>query len=404
MSELLLSLGDYYGALLLLPFLLLDLVHRARTYDATRHWRLRALAVSAAAYGSALVAGRLWFSVLPQTSLFEGAALGTLGGAAVGVLVYEFGHYWYHRAAHAWDWLWRAGHQMHHAAESLDAYGAFYQHPVDAALFTGIAVIVFVPVLGLAPEAAALASAFLYFNAAFQHANIATPRWLGFVVQRPESHAVHHAQAVHHYNFSDLPLWDMLFGTFVNPDKADAPVGFWKGASSEIWGLLSFQAVWRSPTANEAKRQASQRGLFQASNAGLAALLVLAIIATPFVAHAEPVAPNDEAVELDPIQIDGQQQLRIAYRTVMAGLDRARSDDPADKDLVVCVRHAPLGTRQVRIECMTNEGWEAERLRSLRDVLGLMKSGVGRYPAQLQPRYAFNPTQLARLGRALGED
>lgn len=260
MKDYLLSLGDWYGLILLLPFLALDLVHRARRYDATRHWRLRALLISAAAYGAALVTGRLWFQVLPGTTLVDGAVLGTWGGAVVGVLVYEFGHYWYHRAAHAWDWLWRLGHQMHHSAESLDAFGAFYQHPLDAALFTTVAVIVFVPVLGLTPEAAAIASAFLYFNAAFQHANLRTPRWLGVLLQRPESHAVHHAQGVHHYNFADLPLWDMVFGTFVNPARADVPVGFWKGASAEVGAMLAFQEVWRSPTADDAAERISESG------------------------------------------------------------------------------------------------------------------------------------------------
>jgi sterol desaturase/sphingolipid hydroxylase (fatty acid hydroxylase superfamily) len=395
MTDLLLSLGDYYGVLLLLPFLLLDLVHRARRYEATRHWRLRALAVSAAAYGAALVAGRLWFSVLPAGALIDGAALGIIGGAAVGALVYEFGHYWYHRAAHAWDWLWRAGHQMHHAAESLDAFGAFYQHPIDAALFTGIAVIVFVPVLGLAPESAAIASAFLYFNAAFQHANIRTPRWLGVLLQRPESHAVHHAQGVHHYNFSDLPLWDILFGTFVNPAKADAPVGFWKGASSELWGLLSFQEVWRSPTANEAARQAGQRGLLQAPGAGLAALLVLAVVAAPFTARAEATA------QLDPIQVDGERVRRAVFERVTAALERTRSQDPADKDLLVCIRHMPVGSHITRIECMTNEGWEYERLRTMRGISTLKDAGTAPYIARYQPFYAFSPTALARLGREL---
>jgi sterol desaturase/sphingolipid hydroxylase (fatty acid hydroxylase superfamily) len=261
MKDSLLSLGDWYGLLLLLPFLALDLVHRVRRYDAPRFWRLRALLVSAAAFGSAFVVGRLWFQVLPGSTLVDGAALGTWGGALVGILVYELGHYAYHRAAHAWDWLWRMGHQMHHSAESLDAFGAYYQHPLDAALFMTIAVLAFVPLLGLTPEAAAIASAFLAFNAAFQHANIATPRWLGYLVQRPESHAVHHAQGVHHYNFSDLPLWDLVFGTFVNPAKVDAPAGFWNGASAKVVEMLAFREVSQSPTAREASSGAAEHGL-----------------------------------------------------------------------------------------------------------------------------------------------
>jgi sterol desaturase/sphingolipid hydroxylase (fatty acid hydroxylase superfamily) len=240
----LLELADYYSLLLLAPFLALELFWRARRYEAPRGWRVRALAVSLAVFGVSLAVGRLWGAVLPQGSLVEGAALGTWGGAAAGVLVYELMHYWYHRAAHEWNWLWRLGHQMHHSAESLDAFGAYYLHPLDAALFTTWAVLAFFPVLGLAPEAGALASAFLAFNAAFQHANIRTPRWLGYLIQRPESHGVHHGRGVHRYNYADLPLWDMLFGTFRNPaagEKREA--GFYLGASRRLGAMLAFRAV-----------------------------------------------------------------------------------------------------------------------------------------------------------------
>jgi sterol desaturase/sphingolipid hydroxylase (fatty acid hydroxylase superfamily) len=239
----LLSLADYYSLLLLAPFLALDLVWRARRYEPARGWRIRALAVSFAIFGVSLVVGRLWSGFLPQTSLIEGAELGTWGGAAAGTLLYELAHYWYHRAAHAWNWLWRLGHQMHHSAESLDAFGAYYLHPLDAALFTTWAVLVFYPLLGLTPEAGAIAAAFLAFNAAFQHANIRTPRWLGVLVQRPESHGVHHATGIHRYNYADLPLWDMVFGTFRNPVEGTRPAGFYPGASRRIAAMLGFRDV-----------------------------------------------------------------------------------------------------------------------------------------------------------------
>jgi sterol desaturase/sphingolipid hydroxylase (fatty acid hydroxylase superfamily) len=31
---------------------------------------------------------------------------------------------------------------------------------------------------------------------------------------------------VHSFNYSDLPLWDMLFGTFHNPRRFEARCGF----------------------------------------------------------------------------------------------------------------------------------------------------------------------------------
>ena len=55
--------------------------------------------------------------------------------------MYELVHYWYHRAAHRMDWLWRAAHQMHHSAESVEAIGANYLHPLDTVLFTTWAVL-----------------------------------------------------------------------------------------------------------------------------------------------------------------------------------------------------------------------------------------------------------------------
>jgi len=219
-------------------FIAWDLARPSRRFETPRFWRLRAAAVTVATFFIALYAGEAWGAVLPGRSLVNGAALGTGGGALAGILLYELAHYWYHRAAHGLDWLWRAVHQMHHSAESLEAIGANYIHPVDTVVFTTLAVFAFFPILGLNPEAGAIASAFLAFNAAFQHANIRTPRWLGYIIQRPESHGIHHERGVHAWNYSDLPLWDMVFGTFRNPETWDGEAGFYNGASSRIGEML----------------------------------------------------------------------------------------------------------------------------------------------------------------------
>jgi hypothetical protein len=111
---------------------------------------------------------------------------------------------------------------------------------------------VFFPLLGLAPEAGAVAAAFLALNAAFQHANIRTPRWLGYLIQRPESHGIHHERGVHRYNDSDLPLWDMLFGTFRNPERWEAEAGFYTGVSSRIGAMLIGHDVATPPVSETA--------------------------------------------------------------------------------------------------------------------------------------------------------
>ncbi|MEA3410109.1 MAG: sterol desaturase family protein [Pseudomonadota bacterium] len=226
-------------------FILLDLLYRHRRYDTTRFWRLRALAVTVFTFFLAIAIALFWGDLLANHSLFDASGMGIVGGAALGVFVYEFIHYWYHRAAHQSDFLWRLAHQMHHSAESLDAFGAYYLHPVDTFFFTTWSALVFFPLLGLQPEAGALGAVFLTFNAMFQHANLRTPRWLGYLIQRPESHAVHHGRGIHRDNYADLPLWDMIFGTFRNPETAGGEVGFYKGASSRLPAMLFFRDVSR---------------------------------------------------------------------------------------------------------------------------------------------------------------
>jgi sterol desaturase/sphingolipid hydroxylase (fatty acid hydroxylase superfamily) len=84
-----------------------------------------------------------------------------------------------------------------------------------------------------------VATLFLTFNAMFQHANLSTPAWLGYFIQRPESHNIHHQRGLHRYNYADLPVIDMLFGTFRNAgDSIDLECGFYNGASRRIPEML----------------------------------------------------------------------------------------------------------------------------------------------------------------------
>jgi len=233
-----------YLTIALIPgAILIDRAIRGRRHDSTRFWRLRATLVTIAIFFLAGYVAVFWSNLLGDFHLLDGSGLGTWGGALVGVLVYEFGHYWYHRLAHEWDWLWRAGHQMHHSAESLDAFGAYYLHPVDAFNFTTLSSLVFFPLLGLTVEAGVIGALFLTFNAMFQHMSMKTPRWLGYLIQRPESHSVHHGKGIHRYNYADLPVWDMVFGTFRNPRDFQPEHGFYKGASARIPEMLAFQDV-----------------------------------------------------------------------------------------------------------------------------------------------------------------
>lgn len=234
----------YLGLAFIPAFILLDAFRGSREYSTPRWWRVRGVIVTVSAVWLSMVVATFWAKLLGDYTLFDLSGLGIVASSIVGILVYEFVHYWYHRAIHRFDVLWRFAHQMHHSAERLDAFGAYYLHPVDVFFFTTWGSLVFVPLLGLGAEAAAIGAAFLTFNAMFQHANIRTPHWLGYIIQRPESHNIHHARGVHHYNYSDLPLWDMLFGTFRNPKTVEGvEAGFYDGASTRILDQLFFQDV-----------------------------------------------------------------------------------------------------------------------------------------------------------------
>tara|TARA_R110002072_G_scaffold64_13_gene504 strand:- start:41137 stop:41910 length:774 start_codon:yes stop_codon:yes gene_type:complete len=230
--------------LLILAFLLLALVYEARQFEKPVWWKTRMTLATILVVGSSIAIATFWSEVLGNYHLFDGSGLGTWAGAGIGILVYEFIHYWYHRGVHHFDWTWRVAHQMHHSAEVLDAFSANYLHPVDLLMFTTWSSLVFFPLLGLNLEAALIAGVWLSFNAMFQHANIATPRWLGFLIQRPESHVVHHERGLHRYNYANLPLWDMAFGTFHNPKSVtNSQVGFYLGASSRVGAMLAFKDI-----------------------------------------------------------------------------------------------------------------------------------------------------------------
>jgi sterol desaturase/sphingolipid hydroxylase (fatty acid hydroxylase superfamily) len=132
---------------------------------------------------------------------------------------------------------------MHHSAERLDTYGAFYFSPFDMVGFTMMGTICFSFIMGLSAQSTTIVLLVTNFFNVFQHANIKTPVWVGYFIQRPESHSVHHARGVHASNYSDLPIFDILFGTFKNPREYVEETGFYQGASNRLGDMLIFKDV-----------------------------------------------------------------------------------------------------------------------------------------------------------------
>ena len=221
----------------------------ARALPFVKGWKARGLAAFCAFFLLSSYLPFLWSEHLAHFQLFDLTALGTWGGGAVGLVLYELGVYAWHRTMHGSDALWRSFHQMHHSAERLDTYGAFWFSPLDMVGWTVLFSLALTLCVGLAPEAATLVMLLTTFMSVFQHANIRTPRWLGYFVQRPESHSRHHERGVHARNYSDLPLFDIVFGTFDNPQDFARETGFFDGASDRIVDMLCFRDVTREPAA-----------------------------------------------------------------------------------------------------------------------------------------------------------
>ena len=176
--------------------------------------------------------------LLEPYRLLDLSWMGTVGGGIFAVLLYEFGVFFWHYIMHRSDFLWKFFHQIHHSAERVDAYGAFYFSPLDMVGWTVLSSICFSLIAGLTPQAITVMILATNFLSIFQHSNIRTPQWLGYIVQRPESHSLHHATGVHKYNYSDLPVFDIIFGTFRNPKDFSTRTGFFDGASSRLWDML----------------------------------------------------------------------------------------------------------------------------------------------------------------------
>ncbi len=180
----------------------------------------------------------LWDAALAPYQLFDLKSLGIVGGAIVGALILEGVNYAWHRALHRSDFLWRWLHQLHHSAERFDVASSMHFSPLDTLGWSAMGSLGLVLIVGIDPWAAALVATGLFVLNVFSHANLRTPKWIGYFVARPEAHAIHHERGVHAYNYATLPVWDIIFGTFKSPPTWEGEVGFYPGASARVPEML----------------------------------------------------------------------------------------------------------------------------------------------------------------------
>jgi sterol desaturase/sphingolipid hydroxylase (fatty acid hydroxylase superfamily) len=212
-------------------------IGNGRTFPAIRFWTLYGILgflVSGvlSAVVPALVAPAMGFLHLLNLEKWA------LWGALPTVVLTTFFTYWSHRLQHRYDLLWRLGHQFHHSVMRVDIASGMIFHPIDVMVQVIMATLA-ATLLGVSAQAAALAGVAGFFIALYQHFNIHTPSLVGFLIQSPEAHILHHQRDIHARNFGDMPLWDMLFGTYAAPVAGDVAVGFEPDRSRRVLAMLA---------------------------------------------------------------------------------------------------------------------------------------------------------------------
>jgi sterol desaturase/sphingolipid hydroxylase (fatty acid hydroxylase superfamily) len=208
-----------------------------RAMPAIRHWRLIGLAGFALTLVVYVGAPLLIVPYLPPMAILDLEKWGNWAAIPVWMLTTFFG-YWAHRVMHYFDLLWRAGHQLHHGVVRVDISSAMIFHPVDSLVQGVLAGLLAAGLLHCTAHAAAWAGLWGFVVALYQHWNVRTPAWTGWIIQRPEAHMLHHERDVHARNFGDMPIWDRLFGTYGEPTGAPVKVGFEPGRSRRWLAMM----------------------------------------------------------------------------------------------------------------------------------------------------------------------
>lgn len=223
-----------------------ELASPARDWPQVAGWWWRALLFNGIQVGAVYLAGVAWDGWMVDHRPWSLDALGPTLGGVVGYLVLTFVYYWWHRVRHESQFLWNWFHQFHHSPRRIEVITSFYKHPFEILANAVLSSAVVYLLVGLNPTAAAYATLLSGVAEFFYHWNVSTPHWLGYIVQRPESHCVHHQSGLHRYNYGDLPLWDILFGTFKNPRRWEDTCGFEADEELQIAQMLAGRDVQKS--------------------------------------------------------------------------------------------------------------------------------------------------------------
>ena len=206
-------------------------------------WKPRAVAFIALELLTVPTVVFLWFAFVDSSALLVLVDDPLWIQVSANWLLSTFVFYWWHRVRHDSDPLWRWTHQLHHSPQRIETITTFYKHPLEVIADTLLNLTLSFMILGVSSEAFLLHVSCVACSQFFVHMNVATPHWIGYFVQRPEMHRIHHESGAHRNNYADLPLWDILFGTFENPQNRSVECGFEAAQERRVLDMLLLRDV-----------------------------------------------------------------------------------------------------------------------------------------------------------------
>jgi len=225
-----------------------------------RSWSLRVVAINSIQLGVVLLAGISWERWLSDRSVFVlSTHLSPAAGGLVAYFIATFVFYWWHRWRHESALLWRLFHQIHHSPQRIEVVTSFYKHPGEMIINSIIGSVLVYALLGLSLEGGAIYTLCTALGEFFYHTNVRTPRWIGYIFQRPEMHRVHHEFGRHRNNYGDIVWWDMLFGTYENPRDFKGTCGYEDFREQQLLEMLVYRDVHAFNTAQGTTRAEPSR-------------------------------------------------------------------------------------------------------------------------------------------------
>ncbi|HYD78353.1 MAG TPA: sterol desaturase family protein [Paucimonas sp.] len=175
--------------------------------------------------------------------------IGIVLATLVFALVYDFFHYWAHRAQHAVPLFW-IFHRVHHNDATMDS-STSVRHSLGAGII-GSVLASFPTTLicgeTLLPNIGAYVLFWGWFM--FSHANIKLSLGkLGWVFVGPQNHRIHHGRSETYYNRNYaqfFPVYDWLFGTLRHPEKDEWPATGVEGDDGPHNAFSQVFTPWRT--------------------------------------------------------------------------------------------------------------------------------------------------------------